>query len=408
MKNPFTAKFFINNRKNLQKLTDAELIVIPAHTTMQRNGDIGFPFRQDSNFWYLTGIDEPDYVLVISKSETYLIAPQLSYVQLAMEAQTDQEMLKKRSGIEQILSARAGWKKLKKQLLATHEAGILLPSSLQVYGIAANPARNALLKRLKRYNPKANFIDIRRELVNMRMVKQPIELQTIQAAIDITCQSLQDIFRPKWFEAYQAEYEIEADVTAGFRRRGATGHAFSPIISSGKSTVDVHHLVNNGKLKKGELLLVDIGAELHYYAADITRMLPIGKTFSVRQKEILRAVADVQQYALSLLKPGANIRENEKAIEAYMGQTLKQLGIIKRITRKTVRHYYPHATSHSLGLDTHDVADYQRELEENMVFTVEPGIYIPEEGVGVRIEDDVRITKTGAEVLTGSLPQKLD
>jgi Xaa-Pro aminopeptidase len=155
-----------------------------------------------------------------------------------------------------------------------------------------------------------------------------------------------------------------------------------------------------------ELLLLDVGAEVNHYAADITRTVSISAP-SRRQQAVFDAVLEVHAFALSLLRPGALMKENEQQIEQLMGEKLRELGLIKSIEHDEVRKYYPHATSHFLGLNVHDIGDYLRPLEPGMVLTVEPGIYIPEEAIGVRIEDDVLITADGYEILTDRLPRKL-
>jgi Xaa-Pro aminopeptidase len=205
---------------------------------------------------------------------------------------------------------------------------------------------------------------------------------------------------------YAQEYEIEADLTRGFRRRGAMGHAFEPIVAGGERACTLHNVANNGQLSSDELLLLDVGAEVRHYAADITRTYSIG-TPSRRQQAVFDAVLEVQQFAFSLLKPGALLKENEQQIEQFMGEKLRELGLIKNIEHDEVRKFYPHSTSHFLGLNVHDIGDYSRPLEPGMVLTVEPGMYIPDEKIGVRIEDDVLITDDGYEILTDRLPRSL-
>jgi Xaa-Pro aminopeptidase len=152
------------------------------------------------------------------------------------------------------------------------------------------------------------------------------------------------------------------------------------------------------------LLLIDVGAEFNHYAADITRTIAVSDKVSKRQRQVYESVHDVQQFAFGLLKEGLELRSYEEQIEHYMGEQLRVLGLISTIDKESVRKYYPHSTSHFLGLDPHDVGDYTLPLQENMVITVEPGIYIPEEGIGVRIEDDVVITKESYRNLSDNLP----
>jgi len=271
----------------------------------------------------------------------------------------------------------------------------------------SNPARERLVRHMKQHGDELELLDIAPHMAKLRMVKQPLEIQAIQRAIDITAATIKQLTRPSNLAKYAHEYEIEADLYRGFRRAGSQGHAFDPIVAAGKNAATIHYMANNSPLDASDLLTLDVGAAYDHYAADVTRTVSLGGKPSKRQRAIYDAVADVQQYAYGLLKPGVLLAEYEQDVEAYMGEKLRELGLIKTIERDQVRKYYPHAASHHLGLNVHDVDMHDRVLEENMVITVEPGIYIPEEGIGVRIEDDVRITSTGIEILTHALPAKL-
>jgi Xaa-Pro aminopeptidase len=166
-------------------------------------------------------------------------------------------------------------------------------------------------------------------------------------------------------------------------------------------------MANDSPMNSGDLIVLDIGAEFDHFCADISRTYSIGGRPTKRQEAVYAEVADIHAYACTLLKPGVLIREYEKQIETYMGEKLRQLGLIQGDERDDIRKYYPHACSHHLGLDPHDASDYDQPLEPGMVLTVEPGIYIPEEGIGVRIEDDVLITKSGIKMLTADLPAQI-
>ncbi|MCA9333040.1 aminopeptidase P family protein [Candidatus Saccharibacteria bacterium] len=408
MKNYFNADFFIENRKKLISKSQAKLIIIPANTTLQRNGDSSFPFRQDSNFWYLTGVNEPDYLLVITDKGSYLIAPRLSKYQIVMESQVEHSSLQKKSGVDRVLSWNEGWQELQKLTNSYKNIGILNPASTRrSYAISANPARSQLLKKLRRLVSRASLIDLRKDMAQLRMCKQPAEIEAIKAAVDITCQTIEEVFRSNWYEDIKYEYQVEAMLTAGFRIRGASGHAFTPIVISGSKTATIHHFDSGGKLNEGSIIQIDVGAEVENYGADISRIFSVGKALSQRQQEIYYAVREAQDYAFTLIKPGVSVRENEKLIEEFIAIKLKKLGLTTKLSSKVTRKYYPHACSHMLGLDTHDAADYGLALAENMILTVEPGIYIPEENIGIRIEDDVLVTKDGHRVLSKSLSRDL-
>jgi Xaa-Pro aminopeptidase len=237
----------------------------------------------------------------------------------------------------------------------------------------------------------------------MRVIKQPAELAALQEAINITVKAVKYVQKRQ----YQHEYQLEADITHQFRKAGAQGHGFTPIVSAGVNACILHRDANNAVIGAKDLITMDIGAEVDNYTADITRTYSQSKEPTKRQRNVYDAVQTVQDYAYTLIKPGALIKDNEKLVEHFMGEKLRELGLIKIIDRDSVRKYFPHATSHYLGLDAHDAGDYSRPLETGMVITVEPGIYIPDEAIGVRIEDDLLITKGGYKILSASLPRTI-
>lgn len=405
----FTSDFFANNRARLRELfTGTAPIVIAGNGRLQRSGDTTFPFQQDANFWYLTGIQEPDAILVMDKSKEYVILPIREGKQAIFDGAISTEELRRISGVSDIYNEKEGWRELGSRLQKVkHVATIAAPPEyIDAYSMYTNPARGRILQRLKEQNADINLLDISEHIVRLRMIKQPLEVQAIQQAIDITVASIKEATKATKRGKYAHEFELEAEIYRGFRYRGATGHAFDPIVAGGINATTIHYLANNTALAADELIVLDVGAEFENYAADITRTIALREP-SRRQLQVYDAVMDVQKYAYSLLKPGEIIGQYEQKIEQYMGEKLRELGLIKTIDSEAVRTYYPHATSHHLGLNVHDVADYSRPLEENMIITVEPGIYIPEEGLGIRIEDDVRITDSGVEVMTSSLPSKL-
>jgi Xaa-Pro aminopeptidase len=376
--------------------------VLTANGALQRNGDVLFPFRQDSSFWYLTGIEQPDVILVLDKSKEYLILPERDEVIQKFDGADDFAKLSQISGIDEILDEKSGWQQLARRLKKVQHAATLSapPSYVERHGFYTNPARARLLERIKSENGELELLDLRPHLTRMRAVKQPLELEAIQEAIDLTADTLRKIYRRR--DKYDFEYELEADITAAFRSKGR-GHGFPPIVASGKNACTIHHVANDGIIDPDGLLILDIGAEVSQYSADISRTYAIGEP-TKRQRAVFDAVREVQKFAMDQLKPGVLIREYEKKVEAYMGEKLRELGLIKLIEKEQVRKYYPHATSHFLGLDTHDVGDYDRPLESGMVLTVEPGIYIPGQGIGVRIEDDVLVTEAGIQNLSEKLP----
>lgn len=405
----FTSEFFVGNRERLKQLfTGTAPIVLVGNGQLQRGGDEVYPFKQDSSFWYLTGIDDPEVILVMDKGNEYLIVPTRDGVVEAFEGSIDTQNLVKRSGVKTVLNEKEGWRQLEARLKRVQHVATLAASApyMERFGFYTNPARARLMKRIKDVNERVELLDLRQHLARMRAVKQPVELEALRQAIGITIDTIKDVTRPAALNKYAFEYEMEADITRGFRRRGADGHAFTPIVASGERACTLHYVANNHALSSDELVVLDIGAAVTGYSADLARTVALSAP-SRRQQQVYEAVAQAQDYAFSLLKPGVLMREYEKTMEAYIGEKLRELGLIKSISSEEVRHFFPHATSHYLGLDTHDAGDYEHPLEPGVVLAVEPGIYIPAEGLGVRIEDNVVVTEDGITVLSDRLPRQL-
>lgn len=406
----FTSDFFIGNRTRLRQLfTGTAPIVITAHGALQMGADEAYPFHQDRSFFYLTGINEAGVILVMDKGKEYLIVPQREAVMEKFDGAIIPEELSRISGIQTIYDQKEGWKHLTSRLKKVRHVATLgaSPRFIDFLGLYTNPSRADLIQRMKEITPGIEILDLRTHLSRMRMVKQEVERAAIQSAIDVTLATIKEITRPKQLSKYAYEYEIEADLSRGFRRQGTMGHAFPPIVASGERACMLHYNKNSEALTTGDLLILDVGAEADFYAADIARTVVPGGKPTRRQQLVHQAVKDAQDHAYSLLKPGVVMRQYEKQMEEFMGEKLRELGLLKTITPEGVRHYFPHATSHFLGLDTHDAGDYEVPLEPGVILTVEPGIYIPDESLGVRIEDNILITETGNENLSAALSREL-
>jgi Xaa-Pro aminopeptidase len=414
MKSLFNSDFFMSNRQRLREVVGADMpIIVTANGLLQRNSDNAYPFAQDSNFWYLTGVNEPDILLVMLPGEEFLIVPGRTASREAFDGTLDIEELGRISGVTTVCFEEEGWQRFQ-SVASTYKAvatPAALPQYVEQFGLYTNPSRVRLESALEQHVPDLELQDIRKELANLRMVKQEPELAALRQAIHVTEDSLTLLTVKSTFQAFHSEYEFEADLTREFRMRGASGHAFAPIVAGGKRACTLHNVSNEATFELGTLVVIDVGAEVEQYAADITRTRVYGQP-SKRQHQIFDAVIEVQDYALTLLKPGVLLKPYEQAVETYMGKTLQKLGLIKLTgdaekDHELIRKFYPHATSHFLGLDVHDVGDYERPLEPGMVLTCEPGIYIPDEGIGVRIEDDILITESGNTVLSAALPKAL-
>ena len=405
MQTTFTKTFFIQNRVKLRSsLSQDYPIVLIANGSLQRSADTTYPFQQESNFWYLTGIQEPDLILVINPSDEYVILPQTNNVKTIFDGEIDVAALQGRSGIKRVYTAAEGWQRLATDVGRSKELYTLSPVArfepqARTY---INPAQQYTLEKLRRRVTGLTAHDISRQLQELRMRKQAPELAAIQMAVRITTETIAQVRTATQLADVQTEFALEAAITHGFRIRGASGHAYAPIVASGKHAATLHYVANSGSIGTNELVVADVGAEYEHYAADITRTFARNKP-TARQQAVLDAVIDIQHYAASLLRPGVLLRDYEHAVAAYTGRALYGLKLTtNRSDMHAVRTYFPHASSHFLGLDVHDAGDYELPLEESMVLTCEPGIYIPEEGIGVRIEDDLVITARGNHNLSAN------
>ncbi|HEY5442151.1 MAG TPA: aminopeptidase P N-terminal domain-containing protein [Candidatus Saccharimonadales bacterium] len=278
MESRFTSEFFAGNRQRLRELfTGTAPIVLTASGLLQRGGDSTFNFAQDASFWYLTGIEEPDIVLVMERDKEYLIVPARSVQREAFDGAVSAEELSRRSGIQTVYDNKSGWEQLSKRLKKVKHAATLVvpPAYIETYGFYTNPARASLVQQLKQHKGDLEILDVSPHLTRLRMVKQPPELAAIQAAIDVTIATMKAVTRPAKLSTYAFEYEIEADISRGFRRRGSEGHAFSPIVAGGQRACTMHNVSNNGALSADELVVLDVGAEVEHYAADITRTVSL-------------------------------------------------------------------------------------------------------------------------------------
>lgn len=401
----FEAEFFKQNRLKLRKLFGGTApIVITANGQLQRSADTPFLFRQDSNFWYLTGIDEPGIVLVIERDSEYLITPEQDSRHVVFDGAIDIEAMRKTSGINEVVPAGEAWKRLGKRLKRVKHVATLEPAPAFLTGqqMYTNPARFHMLELIKAQNPDIQILDLRSHFSNMRSIKTKPEIDAINYSIYHTNKVFNLIKRR--LSSYRNERDIMADVQHYAAKHGL-GFGYDPVIAGGENALTLHYIKNNSPIRPKEPILLDIGLSYSYYSADISRTICAQP--SKRYLQVHAAVEDVYDFAVSELKPGVLMAEYEQKVEQFMGEKLRELGLISIINKDEVRRFYPHSSSHFLGLDVHDVGDYTQKLKPGMVLTVEPGIYIASEGFGIRLENDVVITKTGNKVLSSKLPKNL-
>jgi len=393
--------FFRRNRQSLMGKIDSKLVVVAGNVALQRSNDAAFAFAQEANFWYLTGINDAQWRLVIENEKSWLIAPDIDEVHRIFDGGLSHDDAQDMSGVDEVISFQAG-ETLLATLLQTHEQVGSLGSDPheEYYDFSLNPGPIVLLEFLRKQG--ATVEDIRRPLARLRAIKQPAEIAVMRQAIAVTIAGFERI-KDK-LDTYHYEYEIEADFTHAFVSAGASGHAYDPIVAAGKNACTLHYVKNQAKLKPGEFVLLDIGASIDGYAADISRTYAYGD-ISDRQRTVHAAVEQAHLAIIELLRPGLAIAEYFAAVDDIMKRALTSLDLLQ--TESDYRKYFPHSISHGLGIDVHDSLGGPKELQVGMVLTVEPGIYIPEEGIGVRIEDDILITETGHENLSQKLSTSL-
>lgn len=400
------ADFFHRNRERFMRQLAGGAAVLTAYTQMQRKNDAAFKFEQEANFWWLTGIEAPDWGVIIDskRARAWLVSPTVSRSHEVFEGSLSPAAAVKRSGIDTVIDQIEA-EELLRQLAKTHSIIATLGEMphAEYFDFIQNPASKKLHDTLAR---QFNTVeDCRPTLTHLRAIKQPEEIAAMKRAINLTIGGFHDITSK--LASYKYEYQVEADFSHHFRSHGAAGHAYDPIVATGKNACTLHYVENSAKLAKSDLLLLDVGAQVDGYAADITRTYALGRP-TKRQIEVHSAVQAAQRQIIQLLSPSISVREYHETSEKIMRTALLQLGLMKNSDDDEHFHtYFPHAISHGLGVDVHDSLGAPDVFAPGMVLTVEPGIYIPEEGIGVRIEDDILITATGHVNLSAKLSTDL-
>jgi Xaa-Pro aminopeptidase len=280
-------------------------------------------------------------------------------------------------------------------------------------GVAVETRDMRFIKWFRQVFPLHNYERLAPIMNDLRAVKSPLEIEQIKAACGITEKAFRRLLgfiRPGVWE-----YEIEAEIVYAFMRNRSRGPVFETIVASGIDSCTLHYVKNDKQCNDGDLVLIDFGAEYANYASDVTRTLPVNGKFSKRQKEVYNAVLKIQKAAIKMLKPGNTLEKYQKDVAKLMEAELIRLGVLKKteIKKQTedsplYKKFFPHGTSHHLGLDVHDYGDRYRKFESGMVFTCEPGIYIRDEAIGVRIENDILITGDGPVDLTETIPREAE
>ena len=394
--------FFHGNRLRLADDLKGGILVLTAYDVLQSSADMTHEFDYEANFFYISGLQKARWRLVYDSARDYLylVRPDLSEVERVFNGYLDDKAAIAVSGADKVISSDE-FEPLLKQLARQHDLVYALQPENSDASVVLNPAVKRLWRQLERVFHSIS--DVRLALARQRAIKQPQEIAMLKSAAALSIAAFQDIKQN--LQGYHYEYEVEADFTAIFRRKNAR-HAYQPIIASGANAVTLHYIENSAKLAKNNLVLLDVGANVNAYASDITRTYAFGRA-TKRQTEVHAAVVQAQADIIELLRPGLTFREYQTSVDRIMYFALKSIGLAGSNEIETVRKYMPHAVSHGLGIDTHDSLGRVSELRPGMVLTVEPGIYISKENIGVRIEDDILVTDTGHQNLTAKLSTSL-
>ena len=396
-------EFFKKNREKLiEKIEDNSVMVLFAGNAPKKSGDENYPFTPNRNFYYFTGINEEGPILILSKIKG-IVNERLFIKEIDEERERWVGKSIRSNEAEEISAVKnidylGNFKEyLNRVFSELEEINLYLDMERDSFYELETIGENFSEEVKKRY-PFVRIKNIFPKIIPLRMVKSEEEIKEMKKAIEITIKGVESLMKNA--KAGMKEYELEAYYEFVCRSNGIKDYAFKTIAAAGKNATILHYVDNNSEIKDGDLILFDLGAQNNYYNADITRTFPVNGVFSERQKEVYNAVLRVNERVIKTIKPGLEYKELNKMATEWIAEECINLGLIK--DKKEVSKYYWHSIGHSLGLDTHDISNKDRNtiFKEGMVWTVEPGIYIEEESIGIRIEDDVLITSDGVQVLT--------
>ncbi len=426
-----TRNEFKRRRRQLMRMMGkGSIAILPTAAVKQRNNDVHYSYRPDSDFYYLTGFPEPEAVAVLIPGRK-----QGEYILFCRERDADKERW------DGPIAGQEG-------AVEEHDADDsfpisdlddILPRMLEqcervFYAMGCNPELDQRMsnwvnqlrsKARSGVHPPQEFIALDHYLHDMRLYKSRSEIALMRKAAKISAAGHKRIMRD--CRPGMMEYQVEADFVHECTRRGARQQAYSPIVGGGNNATVLHYVDNDARLRDGDLVLVDAGCELEMYASDITRTFPVNGRFSPPQAQLYQLVLDAQLAAIRQVKPGNPYNAPHKAAVRTLTRGLVKLGLLKGNVNTLIRNekykkFFMHGTGHWLGMDVHDVGDYKidghwRQLEPGMVLTIEPGLYIPEgsrgvarkwQGMGIRIEDDILVTRDGHEILSADAPKTIE
>lgn len=400
---------FENNRKKLiESMKENSLLILFAGSAPYRSADQVYKFTPNRNFYYLTGIDEPNVIVTILKTdkediETVYVEREDELMAKWVGRAISKDEASEISGIkstkyldefDSTISSYIDKRGISKIYLDLERQSINIPST------KAQDMANTL--RVK--YPHLKIKNIFHKIAKLRMVKNDREVELIQKAIGITKEGI--LAMAKNLTPGMKEYEVEAYFDFKIKSLGASAHAFSTICAAGKNATVLHYEDNNQEAKDGDLILFDLGAEYDYYCSDISRTIPINGKFTDRQKQIYQIVLNAMKEVEKNTKPGLTLADLNNIAKKALAKGCMEIGLIEK--EEEIGKYYFHSVGHSLGLDTHDVWILDSKLEEGAVITNEPGLYIEEEGIGIRLEDDLLVTKDGCINLSKDIPVEIE
>lgn len=410
-------ELFIDNRKNFTaRMEGSALAVFNSNDIYPVSADSTLPFTQHRDIFHLSGVDQEESILVLSPTSKNPAHKEVLFLKETSEhiAVWEGEKLTKERAYEVSGVRTVYWldqfERVFNELLCEVDAMYLNTNEHLRAKTEVQTREDRFIERIVKKYPAHQVRRSAPIMHSIRSIKHPIELDLMQKACDITKAGVERLL--KFIKPGVWEYEIEAELLHEFIRRRSNGFAYTPIVASGKSACVLHYIQNNQQCMDGDVLLLDIGAEYANYSSDLTRCIPVNGRFTDRQRAVYSAVMHVKKEAEKMLVPGTMMVEYHKEVGKVMESELLKLGLIDQTDIKNQRadwpaykKYFMHGTSHFLGLDTHDLGHYNEPIQPGMVFTCEPGIYIPEEGLGIRLEDDLVIQKSGAPLnLMANIP----
>lgn len=421
-----TPNFFKKNRqKILAELPANSIALVVAADELPRNGDQTFRYRQSSDLFYLSGIQQEQTILMINnyhpdkeKREILFIRRTSELIQIWEGHKHSKEEAKEISGVENVMFFDE-FNGIIGDLMFYAENIYLNTNGNVKYQRFYDDSDFRFIEKLKYQFPLHTYKRLSPIIIKNRLIKSSEEIEVIKKSIEITKKAFLRVL--KFVKPNVSENEIEAEITHEFIKNQAYNHAYLPIVASGKDNNILHYTENNKICKNGELVLMDFGAEFQNYAADLSRTIPVNGKFTDEQKQVYNAVLNVQNAAKKLMKPGMTITKWNVEVGKIMEEQLLKLGLIteeetsRRVTlsetltkQPAYKKYFMHGTGHFLGLDVHDVGTNDTPWQAGMILTNEPGIYIKEKGFGIRLENDILITENGCVDLMSDIPIEIE